>query len=224
LTAGKRGPGLLQDIHYFEKMTSFVRERIPERRVHARGYGAYGEFECYQSMKQFTKAGFLQEAGKKTPLVVRFSTVQGSRGSKDTARDLRCLGVKFYTEEGNYDMTMISFPVLINQDPMKFPDLIRAYQPEPRTGMPQASGAHDNFWDYVANNPDALHMTLWVMSDRGILRSYRMMESWSVNTYLFVNEQDVATFVRFVWKPVLGSHSLLMDEAQKIGGIDPDYH
>lgn len=224
LTAGKRGPGLMQDVHYFEKITSFVREEIPERKVHARGYGAHGEFECYQSMKQLTKAGFLQEAGKKTPLFVRFSTVQGSRGSKDTARDLRCLGVKFYTDEGNYDMTMISFPVLINQDAMKFLDVIHAYQPEPRTGMPQASGAHDTFWDYVANNPESLHMTLWVMSDRGILRSYRMMESWSVNTYLFVNEQGVATFVRFVWKPVLGSHSLLMDEAQKIGGIDPDFH
>lgn len=224
LTAGKRGPGLLEDFHYFEKITSFVHEEIPERKVHARGYGAHGEFECYQSMKQFTKAGFLQEAGKKTPLFVRFSTVQGSKGSKDTARDLRCLGVKFYTEEGNYDMTMIGFPVLINQDAMKFADIIHAYQPEPRTGMPQAAGAHDTFWDYVANNPESLHMTLWVMSDRGILRSYRMMESWSVSTYLFVNDQDVATFVRFVWKPVLGSHSLLMDEAQKIGGIDPDFH
>lgn len=224
LTAGKRGPGLLEDFHYFEKMTSFVHEEIPERKVHARGYGAHGVFECYKSMKQFTKAGFLQEAGKKTPLFVRFSTVQGSKGSKDTARDLRCLGVKFYTDEGNYDMTMIGFPVLINQDAMKFPDIIHAYQPEPRTGMPTASGAHDTFWDYVANNPEALHMTLWVMSDRGIIRSYRMMESWSVNTYLLVNEAGTATFVRFVWKPVLGSHSLTMDEAQKIGGIDPDYH
>ncbi|PID20882.1 catalase HPII [Sporosarcina sp. P3] len=224
LTAGVRGPGVLENIHFFEKMTSFVHETIPARRLHARGYGAHGEFECYQSMKQFTKAGFLQEAGKKTPLFVRFSTVQGNKGSKDTARDLRCLGVKFYTEEGNYDMTMIAFPVLINQDPLKFPDMIHAYQPEPRTGMPQAAGAHDNFWDYVANNPEALHMTLWVMSDRGLLRSYRMMESWSVNTYLLVNEQGVKTFVRFVWKPVLGSHSLLMDEAQKIGGIDPDFH
>ncbi|AOV06699.1 catalase [Sporosarcina ureilytica] len=224
LTAGKRGPGLMEDVHFFEKITSFVREEIPERKVHARGYGAHGEFECYKSMKQFTKAGFLQEAGKKTPLFVRFSTVQGSKGSKDTARDLRCLGIKFYTDEGNYDMTLISFPVLINQDAMKFLDVIHAYQPEPRTGMPQASGAHDTFWDYVANNPEALHMTLWVMSDWGLIRSYRMMPSFSVNTYLFVNEEGVATFVRFIWKPVLGSHSLLMDEAQKIGGIDPDFH
>lgn len=224
LTAGDRGPGVMEDVSYFEKITHFVHEEIPERKVHARGYGAHGVFECYESMKELTKAGFLQEPGKKTPLFVRFSTVQGSKGSKDTARDLRCLGVKFYTEEGNYDLTAIAFPVLINQDAMKFPDIIHAYQPEPRTGMPQAAGNHDTFWDYVANNREALHMTLWVMSDRGILRSYRMMESWSVNTYLFVNEKGVATFVRFVWKPVLGSHSLLQDEAQKIGGIDPDYH
>src|SRR5699024_2894876 len=167
--AGERGPSLHEHFQYFEKITHLVHEEIPERKVHARGYGAHGEFECYESMKQFTKAGFLQEAGKKTPLFVRFSTVQGSKGSKDTARDLRCLGVKFYTDEGNYDMTMIGFPVLINQDAMKFADVIHAYQPEPRTGMPQAAGAHDTFWDYVANNPESLHMTLWVMSDRGIL-------------------------------------------------------
>ncbi|WP_040287709.1 catalase [Sporosarcina koreensis] len=224
LKAGVRGPTLRQDYEFFEKMTHFVKEPIPERKVHARGYGAHGEFECYKSMKQYTKAGFLQEEGKKTPVFVRFSTVQGPRGSKDTARDLRCKGVKFYTEEGNYDLTTIDMPVLINQDAMKFPDALHAYQPEPRTGMPTAAGAHDNFWDYVANNQEALHMTLWVMSDRGILRSYRMMESWSINTYLLVNEQGVATFVRFVWKPILGTHSLLQDEAQKIGGIDPDYH
>lgn len=224
LKAGVRGPSLRQDYEFFEKMTHFVHEPIPERKVHARGYGAHGEFECYQSMSQFTKAGFLQEAGKKTPVFVRFSTVQGSRGSKDTARDLRCKGVKFYTEEGNYDLTTIAMPVLVNQDAMKFPDVMHAYQPEPRTGMPTAAGAHDTFWDYVANNQESLHMVLWIMSDRGILRSYRMMESWSINTYLLVNEQGVATFVRFVWKPVLGVHSLLQDEAQKIGGIDPDFH
>ncbi|WP_059103585.1 catalase [Shouchella shacheensis] len=224
LKAGERGPAARQDYDYFEKMTRFVHEEIPERVVHARGYAAHGEFECYESMKQFTKAGFLQEAGKKTPLFVRFSTVQGSRGSKDTARDLRCWGTKFYTEEGNYDLTMLSMPVKENQDPMQFPDLMHAYFPNPRTGYPTASGAHDTFWDYIANNPDSLHMIMWVMSDRGIVRSYRMMESFSVNTYLFVNEQEKATFVRFTWKPVLGTHSLTMDEAQKIGGIDPDYH
>lgn len=224
LKAGVRGPSLRQDFEFFEKMTHFVHEPIPERKVHARGYGAHGVFECYKSMKPYTKAGFLQEAGKKTPVFVRFSTVQGSRGSKDTARDLRCKGAKFYTEEGNYDLTTIAMPVLINQDAMKFPDAMHAYQPEPRTGMPTAAGAHDNFWDYVANNQEGLHMVLWIMSDRGLLRSYRMMESWSINTYLFVNDQDVATFVRFTWKPVLGVHSLLQDEAQKIGGIDPDFH
>ena len=224
LKAGVRGPALRQDYQFFEKMTHFLREEIPERVVHARGYGAYGEFECYESMAEFTKAGFLQKPGKKTPTFVRFSTVQGPRGSYDTARDLRCKGVKFYTEEGNYDLTTIAMPVLINQDAMKFPDVIHAYQAKQDDGIPTATGAHDRFWDYVANNQEALHMTLWVMSDRGILRSYRMMESWSINTYLFVNAEGVATFVRFVWKPVLGVHSLLQDEAIKIGGIDPDFH
>lgn len=166
----------------------------------------------------------LLQPGKKTPLTVRFSTVQGPRGSYDTARDLRCKGVKFYTEEGNYDLTTIAMPVLINQDPMQFPDMIHAYQAKQDDDIPTATGAHDHFWDYVANNPDSLHMVTWVMSDRGILRSYRMMESWSINTYLFVNAQNVATFVRFVWKPVLGVHSLLQEEAIKIGGLDPDFH
>ncbi|MFD1850649.1 catalase [Oceanobacillus bengalensis] len=224
LKAGVRGPSLHQDWHYFEKMTHFVQEEAPERTVHARGYSAYGEFECYQSMRHVTKAGFLQEAGKKTPLTIRFSTVQGPRGSYDTARDLRCVGVKFYTEEGNYDLTTIAMPVLINQDPMKFPDAMHAYQSKPDDDIPTASGAHDYFWDYVASNPEALHMVEWIMSGRGILRSYRMLESWSINTYLFVNDEGVATFVRFVWKPVLGVHSLLQDEALKIGGLDPDFH
>lgn len=224
LKAGVRGPSLHEDWHYFEKMTHFVQEEQPERVVHARGYSAHGDFECYQSMKHVTKACFLSEPGKKTPLTVRFSTVQGPRGSYDTARDLRCKGVKFYTEEGNYDLTTIAMPVLINQDPMKFPDVIHAYQAKDDDDIPTATGAHDHFWDYVANNPESLHMVTWVMSDRGILRSYRMMESWSINTYLFVNDEGVATFVRFVWKPLLGVHSLLQDEAIKLGGIDPDFH
>lgn len=224
LKAGERGPSLHEDVHYFEKMTHFVQEEEPERVVHARGYSAHGEFECYQSMQHVTKACFLNEPGKKTPLTVRFSTVQGPRGSYDTARDLRCKGVKFYTEEGNYDLTTIAMPVLINQDPMKFPDVIHAYQAKSDDDIPTATGAHDHFWDYVANNPEALHMVQWIMSDRGIVRSYRMMESWSINTYLFVNEENVATFVRFVWKPVFGTHSLLQDEAMKLGGIDPDFH
>lgn len=224
LRAGVRGPSLRQDYEFFEKMTRFGQEEIPERVVHARGYGAHGEFECYESMKAYTKAGFLQEQGKKTSVFVRFSTVQGSKGSKDTARDMRCWGTKFYTEEGNYDLTTIDMPVKITQDAMQFPDMMHAYFPNPRTGIPQASAAHDNFWDYVANNPDSMHQVLWIMSDRGLPRSYRMIESWSINTYLFVNEQGEETFVRFQWKPVLGVHSLLQDEAQKIGGIDPDYH
>ena len=224
LKAGERGPGLMQDWYFFEKFGHFSREEIPERVVHARGYSAHGEFEAYQSMKHVTKAGFLSEAGKKTPVTVRFSTVQGPKGSYDTVRDLRCKGVKFYTEEGNYDLTTIAMPVLIVQDPMKFPDVIHAYQSKQDDDIPTGTGAHDRFWDYVAANPESLHMVTWVMSPRGILRSYRMMESWSINTYLFVNDQNVATFVRFVWKPVLGVHSLLQDEAIKLGGIDPDYH
>lgn len=224
LKAGVRGPTLHEDWQYFEKMSHFVQEEQPERVVHARGYSAHGEFECYRSMSHVTRACFLQEPGKKTPLTIRFSTVQGPRGSYDTARDLRCQGVKFYTEEGNYDLTTIAMPVLINQDPMQFPDMIHAYQGKSDDDIPTATGAHDRFWDYVANNPDSIHMVTWIMSPRGVLKSYRMMESWSINTYLFINEQDVATFVRFVWKPVLGVHSLLNDEALKIGGLDPDFH
>lgn len=224
LTAGERGPLLSEDYQYFEKITHFVKEEQPERVVHARGYSAHGEFECYESMKHVTKACFLQEPGKKTPLTIRFSTVQGPKGSYDTARDLRCQGVKFYTEEGNYDLTTIAMPVLINNDAMKFPDAMHAYQAKQDDDIPTATGAHDRFWDYVANNPESLHMVTWIMSDRGIIRSYRMMESWSINTYLFVNEQGVPTFVRFVWKPVLGTHSLHQDEALKIGGLDPDFH
>ena len=224
LKVGDRGPTLHEDWHYFEKMTHFVQEEEPERTVHARGYSAYGEFECYQSMKHVTKACFLQEAGQKTPLTIRFSTVQGPRGSYDTARDLRCQGVKFYTDEGNYDLTTIAMPVLINQDPMKFPDVMHAYQGKSDNDIPTATGAHDRFWDYVANNPESIHMVTWIMSDRGTIRSYRMLESWSINTYLFVNDKGVATFVRFVWKPILGVHSLLHDEALKIGGLDPDFH
>ncbi|WP_449354026.1 catalase [Virgibacillus natechei] len=224
LKAGVRGPSLRQDYEFFEKMGHFGNEEIPERVVHARGYSAHGEFETYESMKHVTKAGFLQEAGKKTPLTVRFSTVQGSRGSYDTARDLRCLGVKLYTEEGNVDLTTIAMPVLINQDAMKFPDAMHAYQSKQDDDIPTASGAHDLFWDYVANNHEALHMVEWIMSDRGILKNYRVMESWSINTYLFVNEQGKATFMRYIWKPVLGVQSLMQDEALTIGGLDPDYH
>lgn len=224
MKAGIRGPSLRQDYEFFEKMSHFNHEEIPERVVHARGYSAYGEFECYQSMKHVTRAKFLEEAGKKTPLTIRFSTVQGPKGSYDTVRDLRCQGVKLYTEEGNLDLTTIAMPVLIVQDAMKFPDAMHAYQSKQDDDIPTGTGAHDHFWDYVANNPESLHMVTWIMSDRGIIRSYRMMESWSINTYLFVNDQGKATFMRYVWKPVLGVHSLLQDEAFKLGGIDPDFH
>lgn len=224
LKAGSRGPSLLEDHYYLEKITHFVKEEIPERIVHPRGYGAHGEFECYKPMKHVTKACFLQETGKKTPVFCRFSTVQGRKGSKDTARDMRCWGAKFYTEEGNYDLTTINNPVLINQDPMKFPDAMHAYFNNIHDDIPTATGAHDSFWDYVSNNPESIHQVLWIMSNYGVIKNYRMMSAWSINTYLFVNEEGVATFVRFVWRPVLGDHALLMDEAQKIGGIDPDYH
>ncbi len=224
LKAGIRGPSIHGDHQYFEKMTHFVKEEIPQRVVHPRGYGAHGEFECYQSMKHVTKAGFLQKAGKKTPVFNRFSTVQGRSGSKDTARDMRCWGAKFYTEEGNYDLTTINNPVLINNDAMKFPDAMHAYFNNIQDDIPTATGAHDTFWDYVANNPESIHQVLWIMSDYGIIRSYRMMSAWSINSYLFINDKKEATFVRFVWKPVLGDHAMLMDEAQKIGGIDPDFH
>lgn len=224
LKAGIRGPALRQDYEFFEKMSAFNHEEIPERVVHARGYSAHGEFECYQSMKHVTKAGFLQEAGKKTPLTTRFSTVQGPKGSYDTARDLRCQGVKLFTDEGNVDLTTIAMPVLIVQDAMKFPDVMHAYQSKQADDIPTATGAHDRFWDYVANNPESIHMVTWIMSDRGILRSYRMMESWSINTYLFVNAEGNATFMRYVWKPVLGVHSLTQEESLNIGGLDPDFH
>src|SRR5690625_3500544 len=163
-------------------------------------------------MKHVTKACFLQEPGQKTPVFNRFSTVQGRKGSKDTARDMRCWGAKFYTEEGNYDLTTINNPVLINNDAMKFPDAMHAYFNNIRDEMPTASGAHDTFWDYVANNPEGLHQVLWIMSDYGIVRSYRMMSAWSINTYLFINWEGVPTFVRFVWKPVLGDHALLQED------------
>src|SRR5699024_11180292 len=184
LKAGIRGPAVHADKQHFEKMTHVVIEEKRQRGVHPRVDGARGELECYQSMKHVTKASCLQEAGLKTPVFNRFSTVQGRSGSKDTARDMRCWGAKFYTEEGNYDLTTINNPVLINQDAMKFPDAMHAYFNNIRDDIPTATGAHDTFWDYVANNPEGLHQTLWIMSDYGIVRSYRMMASWSINTYL----------------------------------------
>ncbi|MBB4826111.1 catalase [Sporosarcina luteola] len=224
LKAGYRGPTLMEDFHFREKITHFDHERIPERVVHARGYAAHGEFELYESMKQYTKAAFLQEPGSKTPVFTRFSTVAGSRGSAETVRDVRGFAVKFYTEEGNYDLVGNNIPVFFIQDAIKFPDLIHAVKPEPHNEMPQAASAHDTFWDFIANNQESAHMIMWHLSDRAIPRSFRMMEGFGVNTFRFVNEEGQAHFVKFHWKPKLGVHSLVWDEAQKISGKDPDFH
>jgi catalase len=224
LKAGERGPTLMEDFHFREKMTHFDHERIPERIVHARGFAAHGEFELYESLSEFTKANFLQDTSKKTPTFVRFSTVAGSRGSAETVRDARGFATKFYTEEGNYDLVGNNIPVFFIQDAIKFPDLVHALKPEPHNEMPQAASAHDTFWDFVANNQESAHMVMWAMSDRAIPRSFRMMEGFGVHTFRLVNDQGKAHFVKFHWKPVLGTHSLVWDEAQKISGKDPDFH
>jgi catalase len=224
LKAGERGPTLMEDFHFREKMTHFDHERIPERIVHARGFAAHGEFEVYESMKEYTKAGFLQHPSKKTPVFVRFSTVAGNRGSGETVRDARGFATKFYTEEGNYDLVGNNIPVFFIQDAIKFPDLVHAIKAEPHNEMPQAATAHDTFWDFIANNQESAHMVMWAMSDRAIPRSFRMMEGFGVHTFRFVNEEGKAHFVKFHWKPVLGTHSLVWDEAQKINGKDPDFH
>ncbi|MBD2848391.1 catalase [Paenibacillus sp. IB182496] len=224
LKAGERGPTLMEDFHFREKMTHFDHERIPERIVHARGFAAHGEFELYESLAPYTKAGFLQDPGTKTPVFVRFSTVAGSRGSAETVRDARGFATKFYTQEGNYDLVGNNIPVFFIQDAIKFPDLIHAVKPEPHNEMPQAASAHDTFWDFVANNQESAHMVMWAMSDRAIPRSFRMMEGFGVHTFRFVNEEGRSHFVKFHWKPVLGVHSLVWDEAQKISGKDPDFH
>ncbi|MDV2682854.1 catalase [Alkalihalophilus lindianensis] len=223
LTAGERGPTLLEDFHFREKMTHFDHERIPERVVHARGFAAHGEFEVYESMKSFTKAKFLQDPNVKTPVFVRFSTVVGSRGSLDTPRDVRGFATKFYTEEGNYDLVANNIPIFFIQDGIKFPDLVHAIKPEPHNEIPQASAAHDTFWDWVSQNQESANMIMWLMSDRAIPRSFRMMEGFGVHTFRFVNEEGKAHFVKFHWKPLLGTHSLVWDEAQKLGGKDPDF-
>jgi catalase len=224
LKAGVRGPTLMEDFHFREKMTHFDHERIPERVVHARGYAAHGYFQVYEPMAEYTKAKFLQDPTMKTPVFVRFSTVAGSRGSGDTVRDVRGFATKFYTEEGNYDLVGNNIPVFFIQDAIKFPDLVHSFKPEPHNEIPQASTAHDTFWDFVANNTESAHMVMWAMSDRAIPRSYRMMEGFGVHTFRFVNEEGKGRFVKFHWKPVLGVHSLVWDEAQKLAGKDPDFH
>jgi catalase len=224
LKAGDRGPTLMEDFHFREKITHFDHERIPERIVHARGTGAHGEFQLYESMKEYTKAGFLQDTSVKTPMFVRFSTVAGFRGSADTVRDIRGFALKFYTQEGNYDIVGNNIPVFFIQDAIKFPDFVHAVKPEPNTEVPQASSAHDTFWDFVANNQETAHTVMWVMSDRGIPRSFRMMEGFGVHTFRFINKSGKSTFVKFHFKPLLGVHSLVWDETQKIAGKDPDFN
>lgn len=225
LKAGLRGPTLMEDFHFREKMTHFDHERIPERIVHARGFAAHGEFQVYDdSMKAYTKAKFLTDPGRTTPVFVRFSTVAGSRGSAETVRDVRGFATKFYTEESNYDLVGNNMPVFFVQDAIKFPDFVHAVKPEPHNGMPQAASAHDTFWDFVANNQESAHMVMWAMSDRAIPRSFRMMEGFGVHTFRLINEEGKAHFVKFHWKPVLGMHSLVWDEAQIISGKDPDFH
>lgn len=224
LKAGGRGPTLMEDFHFREKMTHFDHERVPERVVHARGFGVHGYFQAYEPLAEYTMAKFLQDPSVKTPVFVRFSTVVGSRGSADTARDVRGFATKFYTEDGNYDLVSNNIPIFFIQDAIKFPDLVHSIKPEPHNEIPQASAAHDTFWDFVISNTETAHMMMWLLSDRGIPRSFRMMEGFGVNTFRLINVQGKARFVKFHWKPMLGVHSLVWDEAQKLAGKDPDVH
>src|SRR5687767_1787169 len=224
LKAGDRGPTLLEDFIMREKITHFDHERIPERVVHARGSAAHGFFQVYESRSRWTKAAFLQNPTKRTPVFVRFSTVAGSRGSTDLARDVRGFAVKFYTDEGVFDLVGNNIPVFFIQDAIKFPDLVHAVKPEPHNEIPHAASAHDTFWDFISLMPESTHMIMWLMSDRAIPRSFRMMEGFGVHTFRFINEAGESNFVKFHWKPLLGVHSVAWDEAQNISGKDPDYH
>lgn len=224
LKIGLRGPTALEDFILREKLTHFDHERIPERVVHARGSAAHGYFEVYESLAGITRANLFAEAGKRTPVFVRFSTVAGERGSADTVRDVRGFAVKFYTDEGNWDLVGNNIPVFFIQDAMKFPDLVHAVKPEPHHAMPQASSAHDTFWDFVSLTPESTHMLLWQMSDRAIPRSYRTMQGFGVHTFRLVNAAGQSVFCKFHWTPLQGTHSLIWDEAVKIAGADPDFH
>jgi len=224
LKAGLRGPTLLEDFILREKITHFDHERIPERIVHARGSAAHGVFTCTKALGAVTRASLFAEVGKDTPVFVRFSTVLGERGSTDTARDVRGFAVKFYTDEGNWDLVGNNMPVFFIQDAMKFPDLVHAAKPEPHFAMPQAGTAHDTFWDFASLMPEITHMLLWAMSDRAIPRSYRMMQGFGVHTYRLVNAKGESQFVKFHWTPREGTHSLVWDEAVKISGADSDFH
>ncbi|MFD2744347.1 MULTISPECIES: catalase [Sphingobacterium] len=224
LKAGKRGPTLLEDFILREKIFHFDHERIPERIVHARGSGAHGVFQVYESLEKYTKADFLQDPTKETPVFVRFSTVAGSKGSTDMARDARGFAVKFYTDEGIYDLVGNNIPVFFIQDAMNFPDLVHAVKPEADNEMPQAASAHDTFWDFVSLMPESAHMIMWAMSDRGIPKSLRTMEGFGVHTFRLINKNNESHFVKFHWKPTLGMQSVAWNEAQKISGFDSDYH
>src|SRR3954464_13689111 len=224
LKIGTRGPTLLEDFHFREKLFHFDHERIPERVVHARGYGAHGYFENYGSLADVTRADLFQRKGEKTPVFVRFSTVAGSKGSPDLARDVRSFAVKFYTQQGNWDLVGNNIPVFFIQDAIKFPDLIHAAKPEPDRAFPQAQTAHDNFWDFISLSPESMHMVMWIMSDRTIPRSFRFMEGFGVHTFRLVNGAGKSTFVKFHWKPKQGLQSVVWNEAVKINGADPDFH
>ncbi len=224
LKAGVRGPALLEDFVLREKIMHFDHERIPERVVHARGAAAHGHFRLYKSLSHLTTAKVLTDTSVQTPVFVRFSTVAGSRGSADTARDVRGFAVKFYTQEGNWDLVGNNIPVFFIQDAIKFPDLIHAVKPEPNNEIPQASSAHDTFYDFLSLTPESMHMLMWIMSDRAIPRSFSMMEGFGVHTYRLINAKGKSHFVKFHWKPLLGVHSLVWDEAVKIAGQDPDFH
>lgn len=224
LTIGVHGPTALEDFHLREKLFHFDHERIPERVVHARGFGAHGYFENYASLADITQADLFQRAGERTPAFVRFSTVAGNKGSADLARDVRGFAVKLYTREGNWDIVGNNIPVFFIQDAIKFPDLVHAVKQEPDRGFPQAQTAHDNFWDFISLTPESMHMVMWIMSDRTLPRSFRFMEGFGVHTFRFVNAEGKSTFVKFHWKPTLGLQSVLWNEAVKINGADPDFH
>ena len=224
LKSGARGPTLLEDFVLREKITHFDHERIPERIVHARGTGAHGYFQPTKSLAKLTRAAFLQDPKKKTEVFVRFSTVAGGAGSVDLPRDVRGFAVKFYTDEGNFDLVGNNIPVFFIQDAIKFPDLIHAVKMEPDRGYPQAASAHDTFWDFASLMPESMHMLMWAMSDRAIPRSYRNIEGFGVHTFRLVNAKGDSTFVKFHWRPAAGAVSVIWDEAVKISGADPDFH
>ena len=224
LRYGARGPALMEDFHFREKIFHFDHERIPERVVHARGYGAHGYFELTDSLADVTRAAIFQNVGERTPAFVRFSTVAGSKGSFDVARDVRGFAVKLYTKEGNWDLVGNNIPVFFIQDAIKFPDMVHSVKPAPDRDFPQAQSAHDNFWDFISLTPESFHMIMWVMSDRGIPRSFRFMEGFGVHTFRFLDSNDHSTFVKFHWKPKQGLQSVVWNEAVKINGADPDFH